>query len=427
MATTQTPGTTSDPSGERPRAGGRTRRTAVVAAVAAACAAAIAAPFALHGGHDPAPPATGPSTAPHVPHGALTGDVDGDGLIDTVSLSRQGLIRIVLGSGTTVRHLVPGGTALEGLAHVGTPGLDVVTSEGMSDGSRGTDWSVWHLHGTSLSTVRFGHHRVIGTVRDSTVAWVSDDTLYDGTLDDLQKGQDRVAVLSRSWALRDGRLAPTRAGVQCWDRGTGGTPAVCAPGQDWTPDVGSHGDLPALQPIGATWFKDATSPVVDGSDSWTLDRATPPGPAEAPRMDLVLHSGDATTRALVPAGWPPVLRARPVTPGGVHGVLISQEGGDSDTWRVYVDDDGRPAELRTDGPVRLGGGFTHDADSVYLSWVSGAGRLFTRVGTSDAGRYRVYEWDPVGGTATSLPVLQARDLGTVCFDELFDHYGTCAD
>jgi hypothetical protein len=144
-------------------------------------------------------------------------------------------------------------------------------------------------------------------------------------------------------------------------------------------------------------------------------------------MDLVLRSGDTTTQVLVPAGWPPVLRPRSVSPGAVHGVLISQEGGDSDTWRVYVDHDGHPVELRTDGPVALGGGFSRDGGAAYLSWVSDDGRIFTRVGTPDLGRYRLYEWEPAAATGTSLPLLRARDLGIVCFDDLYRHYGTCAD
>jgi hypothetical protein len=427
MATTQTP-RTPDPTDEQSGTGRRVRRTAVVGGIALACAIAIAVPFALRGGHDATPPRSAPTSPPSTPkaqHGAILGDVDGNGLPDQVSLSARGVLEVALDSGTTVRHLIPGDSRLEGLVHVGTPGSDIATSQ-PTRGSRGSDWSVWHLLGTSLSTVPMRHHASLGSDRDSQVTWVADATLYDGTLDDLQKSQDQVAVLSRSWRLDRGGLAPSRAGVWCWDRSADQPPARCTPGQDWTPDVGPHGDLPAMQPIGATWFRGATAPVVDGADSWTLVRATPPGPAEAPRMDLVLRSAVTSARVLVPRGWPPVLRAQPISPGALHGVLISQEGGDSDTWRVYVDHGGRPVELPTDGPVALGGGFTRDADSVYISWVSHAGQVFTRVGTSDLGRYRVYEWEPVAATGSSLPVLRARDLGIVCFDDLFGHYGTCA-
>jgi hypothetical protein len=428
MATTQTP-RQPDSTDEQPRTRRGVRRTAVVGAVAAVCAVAIAVPFALHGGHDAAAPRTAPTSStppqPQARHGALIGDVDGNGLPDQVVLSARGVLKVALDSGTTVRHLIPGDSRLEGLVHVGTPGSDIATSQ-PTHGSRGSAWSVWHLLGTSLSTVPLRHHTSLGSDRDSQVAWVAGGTLYDGRLDVLQKAQDRVAVLARAWSLDRAGLAPSRTGVWCWDRSTGQPPARCAPGQDWTPDVGPHGDLPAMQPFEASWFKAATDPVVDGADSWTLVRATPPGPAEAPRMDLVLRSAGSTAQVLVPRGWPPVLRAEPVTPGALHGVLISQEGGDSDTWRVYVDHDGRPVEVPTDGPVALGGGFMRDTGSTYISWVSDAGQVFTRVGTPDLGRYRVYEWEPVAATGSSLPVLRARDLGIVCFDDLFGHYGTCA-
>lgn len=351
--------------------------------------------------------------------------MDGDGLPDTVSVSHQGRLLISLGSGTTVRHLVAGGTVLEGLAGVGTTGLDIATSTGTEDGSNGSEWTVWHLSGASLTTVRMRHRAVLVTDPGNNVVWISDHTLYDGIPDNLRQGQDRVAVLARSWALRDGRLASTRGGVRCWDRSTGKPPTRCTSGQDWRYDVGPYGDLPSLQPIGASWFRPAAGPVVDGSDSWTLDRATPPGPPESPHMDLVLRSGDLTAHVLVPAGWPPVLRPRTVAPGGVSGVLISQEGGDSDTWRVYVDHDGRPVELPAQGPIALGGGFAPGTGAAYLSWVAADGSLFTRVGTARPGHYRVYAWAPDG--STSVPTLQAHDLGVACFDDLFGTYGTCAD
>lgn len=402
-----------------------TRGTRAAAAVAG-CAVVVAASFAFlgrsHGGDGSTAPV---GTSPHLPRGALTGDVDGDGRTDIVSIDRTGRIRVVLGSGTTVRQLVPGGTRLEGLVDVGSPGLDLVTSPGTT-GTQSSPWSVWHLHGHTLATLAIRHHGTIGPEPGNLVAWVTGHTLHDGVLDVLQKGQDRVAVLTRSWSLRAGELAPRPAGVRCWDRSTHRPPARCAPGQDWTYDVGAHGDLPELQPIDATWSRTASAPVVDGADSWTLERATPPGPDDAPRVDLVLHAPGRVARLLVPPGWAPALRPRVVTAGSLHGVLVSQEGGDVDTWRFYVDQGGRPVQLSTRGPLPLGGGFSHVTGAAYLSWVSAAGRVFTRVGTDRPGHYRVYEWTAAGTTAGAAPVLQAHDLGLVCFDDLYGHYGTCA-
>jgi hypothetical protein len=108
-------------------------------------------------------------------------------------------------------------------------------------------------------------------------------------------------------------------------------------------------------------------------------------------------------------------------------VLLSQEGGDSDTWRVYVRWAGVVQQLVTQGPVSLGGGFTPDGAAAYLSWMGRDGRLYTRIGTARPGRDHVYGWQPVGGTAYTAPVLQAVDLGTVCLDEALGTYGTCRD
>jgi hypothetical protein len=110
-----------------------------------------------------------------------------------------------------------------------------------------------------------------------------------------------------------------------------------------------------------------------------------------------------------------------------QGVLLSQEGGDSDTWRVYVRWGGQVQQLRTQGPVALGGGFTAAGMTAYLSWMSADGSLYTRIGTPRPGRVHVYAWVPTGASAGTAPVLEARDLGVVCLDETLGTYGTCAE
>ena len=59
------------------------------------------------------------------------------------------------------------------------------------------------------------------------------------------------------------------------------------------------------------------------------------------------------------------------------------------------------------------------------SWVSQSGLLYTRVPTDTAGRFRVYAWDPQGGTAYTPPVLVATSLGRVCFNHSFTAFGDC--
>jgi hypothetical protein len=157
-----------------------------------------------------------------------------------------------------------------------------------------------------------------------------------------------------------------------------------------------------------------------------LRRHTPSGPTEPPSYDLVV-SGHGTTRSVrIPAGGPPVLDATPVNVGELtDGVLVSQGGGDADTWRVYVDWAGGIVELETSGSVSLGSRFAGSNDAAYLSWQGADGRLYTRVGTTTPGRFRVWAWQPTGATAWTPPTLHADDLGVVCIDDLLQTYGTC--
>ncbi len=186
--------------------------------------------------------------APAQPRGALQGDVDGDGTADTVALTRSGRLRVALGSGGTVGRRVPGSRpTLEGLADVGTTGLVVVTSHRRRD-LPGRVWTAWSLQGHAFARVGVSGRALIGAVPDESTAWISDGTLYDGTLDPLQSGQDRVVVLARSWASVAGHLSATGAGVRCWDRADAGSPRSCAAGQEWAYDAGPRAGLPALLP-----------------------------------------------------------------------------------------------------------------------------------------------------------------------------------
>jgi hypothetical protein len=100
--------------------------------------------------------------------------------------------------------------------------------------------------------------------------------------------------------------------------------------------------------------------------------------------------------------------------GDVTGGLLrcTSAGG----WEVAVRWDGRLQPMIMRGHVSLADG---------TSWVSRSGFLYTRVPTDTAGRFRVYAWEPVGGTAYTPPALVATNLGAVCFDSSFSAYGGC--
>jgi hypothetical protein len=92
------------------------------------------------------------------------------------------------------------------------------------------------------------------------------------------------------------------------------------------------------------------------------------------------------------------------------------------TWQVRVRWNGRLQPVATRGPVGLGGPSTA---YVSASWVSADGLLYTRVPTARPDRFRVYAWEPRGGTAYTPPTLVATDLGSVCFTPTFTAFGDC--
>ncbi len=133
------------------------------------------------------------------------------------------------------------------------------------------------------------------------------------------------------------------------------------------PRLGSHGDLPALLPTRGR--------LTDGTH---------------------VRLGDVTTG---------VLRRTP-------------DGG----WQVLVRWDGRLQPVVPHAPRRVGPG---SSGPTVATWVSRDGLLYTRVVTSRPGRFRVYEWEPRGGTAYSPPALIATPLGPVCFNHAFTAFGDC--
>ena len=46
-------------------------------------------------------------------------------------------------------------------------------------------------------------------------------------------------------------------------------------------------------------------------------------------------------------------------------------------------------------------------------------------GSATPDRFRVYSWDPRGGSAYTPPALVANPLGQVCFNRSFTAFGDC--
>lgn len=383
------------------------RKLVLAAAALVAVAAAVA--VLVHGSRSGAPPAAS--------HPGLTGDVDGDGRPDRVWLGRGDVLVVELGSGGAVRQLLEDGPHLEALVDVGASGQGIATSSG----PHGRDWEVWGLRGRRL--VRLHTRGLLEAQRGSGLVWAAGHGLYTGMLDPLQDGRRRVALVARRWTLSQGRLSSHADGLRCWVRGAAPAPTTCGPHRHWAYDAGPHGRLPSLLPEAARPRSTTRAHVVSGADTWSL-RPTSRVRLGVRRFALLDRHHAHVLRRLVPLNFSPVMFRRPVHLGrAAHGVLLSQEGGDLDSWHVYARWDGRIRQLPTRGPVRLGGGFLETGDTAYLSWTTPAGRLFTRVGTPRPGHFRVYAWR--AGLGPAGPYLHAVSLGTVCIDDLLGTYGTC--
>jgi hypothetical protein len=154
-------------------------------------------------------------------------------------------------------------------------------------------------------------------------------------------------------------------------------------------------------------------------------QASPAKRVAAPSVAPVTHQHPASDAALGAQGnLPALLPSRSKLIPGAHvrlgdvtdGVLRRMPDG---AWQVLVRWNGRLQPVPTRGPVQLAAGAAS-------SWISDDGLLYTRVPATAPGHFRVYTWDPRGGTAYTPPALVSTSVGQACFNKSFTAFGDCS-
>ncbi|MCW2797537.1 hypothetical protein [Nocardioides sp.] len=431
------------------------RRPAMYAVAAAACAAVIAAPFVMGGDDDgepsPAPPA--PSLTKLPPQQDIGGDwavrgdgrrvdVDGDGTPDNVRVRAEkgdpiyGRLRIEADLSST-------GSQVFGIVDSG--GLDFGSPEAISadsDEARelvlyrdGLDAAVLDLVDDQLveATLPVSPPLLNGAVPASDPHrgydsrwWIEPGTrvLYSYLSVDTFSGIEPLEtprvypVEVTAWSLVDGALMPSRVGRQCIDRAADPTidlPVPCAggPGAD-VPDLFPE----ATDTIGLG--ESFETEVAGGTATVSLEGTATHGSVADGDAELVLTLPDGTQeRVSLPGGWAPVVYTKQVAMADDNVVLlVSQEGGDSNTMTLVTTWNGNLFAARTEGGVPFGGGFVGERATHFGTWIGPDGTLYTQIARDPGGdESDVYSW-ALGGTvsADTRPTLQPLSEGCIRMD-----------
>lgn len=434
---------------------GRLRHPATYVVAAAACAALVLVPFVLTSGHggdepSPAPVPTETNLPPQQDvggHWKVTNDerrvdVDGDGTSDGVRIRAErgepiyGRLRIeadLSATGSQVFGIIDSGGigfgVLEGIQADADAGRELVLYRDE------LDLAVLDLVDDRLveASLPAGRTLVNGTVPAEVDGrgyasrwWIEPGTrvLHSYLSLDSFAGVEPLQtppiypVAVTSWSLADGSLVPEDLGRQCVDTEAdpaNGLPVPCADG--------SGADVPAL-------FPEATDTIglgesfdveVDGGTATvSLEGTATDGSVDDGDAELVVTlPGEAGTRLPLPGGWEPVVHTQPIDMHFANLVLlVSQEGGDSDTMTLATTWNGHLFAARIAEGVPFGSGFQGSQARSFDTWIGPEGTLYTQVARETGGdEYDVYSW-LLGGTVSAdvAPTLQPIGEGCVRMD-----------
>jgi hypothetical protein len=366
--------------------------------------------------------------------------VDGDGKADrlrtsgtTVTLTRASDPDHPIS--TSVPHLA-------GLIDAGVYGQGIVVATGGTTVKGGRSWTVYILRGggrlgtVSISAREMAHFGALGVLPGRGVAWITaDGTLMGGWLDPLQRGKQRLAVDVSRFVFQDQgseeALQEKPLGRWCWDTAAQSLPQPCPDGVTYAYDPGPRDLLPAVLPSASPDRIFASSGHPDTwRDGTTELRIVKRQPHEKSvfdqRFDLVGSLDGRPVSAHIGKGPVRLLETFVDLGHGVRGLVVVD---DVAAWWNLLAVTPRglvplsPTEPGTGQTLHPGTlGFRDDGKlRAAQTWIAD-GTVFTRVETSRAGRFQLYEWQVTDSSGAKLTPV---DLGTVCIDDFQQTYGTC--
>jgi hypothetical protein len=370
-------------------------RRPVVWGLAAAACIALAVPFAVnnHDRHtDNISPAPSPTSDP-TPGATLTGDLDGDGTNETVSIDEHGTLSVVLASSNSGTPLTADAGA-DGSTLGGVVYLDDSDAQSVVTDDRGTG-RIFRVTAEGLVQVEVvdGKFFYPFTNSDPESTW----TILNRGLLTVTDTPDKAVFDAQAWRLDNrGLLTGDYVGEIC--SGTDSeTFAYCGGGSGVLSDLRQVALFPEAQPLGAG--ESFQGGVYEGSATVSLNGNV---------LSIRIGTNQAHTFDLGPGQDRKLYSATLSGEADTTAVVVSEQDAAGTRFRVIGWQAGELAEF---GP---------SPESVpavdQVSWVSVTGHLFTRHHNGDD-QVVVEDWTlTTDGRLVSHELSAANGMPSICFD-----------
>jgi hypothetical protein len=368
-------------------------RRPLVWAVAAAACVALAVPFAvskLDRGGDNISPAPSPTT----PAASLTGDLDGDGTDETVTIDDHGKLSVVLASSNSGTPLTANAGA-DGSTLVGLVYLDDSDAQSVVTDDRGTG-RIFRVTADGLVQVEVvdGKFFYPFTNNDPDATW----TVLNQALVTVTDTPDKTVFDAQTWRLNNrGLLSGDYLGQIC--AGTDpGTFAYCGGGSGILSDLRQVALFPEAEALAAG--ESFEGGVYEGAATVSLDGTV---------LTIKIGTNPAHTFDLGPGQDRKLYPVTLAGDGDTTGVVVSEQDAAGTRFRVIGWQAGELAEF---GPSPE----TVPADD-QVTWVSVTGHLFTRYHHNGGDLVIVEDWTLTSdGQLVSHDLSAANGMPSICVD-----------